>query len=391
LKTSRATAVALVTFATFTDIVAYSVCVPVLPDLARRLGSSPTAIGLLFASFGVTLLAVAIPTGAASDRIGRKVPLVAGMLGLAAATTLFAFARSLPWLFAARMAQGAADGVTWVVGFALVADLYGPEDRGRVMGYVMSGTSVAVVLGPTMGGWLYEAGGLALPFLAVAAMALACAGGFLWIRPEVGERAPAAASAWMVLRVPAVAVCGVFVVLVGGTMAMLEPVLPLFFNRQLGLTPAQVGVTFGAAAVASAIAPFVYGPMTDRWGGRRLTPIGLLVSAAWLPALAAAGSFRAAILLSMCQWAALALVITPSLAYMADVTAFAGKDAYGIGFGLYNTAWAIGTLGGPALGGWLFDRVGLRALSIGWAIGVAAITIALTASPSFRSDSTPRR
>ena len=32
------------------------------------------------------------------------------------------------------MVQGAADGVTWVVGFALIADLYGPEDRGRVMG-----------------------------------------------------------------------------------------------------------------------------------------------------------------------------------------------------------------------------------------------------------------
>src|SRR5258705_236034 len=127
-------AVALVTFATFTDIVAYSVCVPVLPDLARRLGSSPTTIGLLFASFGVTLLAVAIPMGAVSARIGRKIPLVAGLLALAGSTALFAFARSLPWLFAARMAQGAADGVTWVVGLALVADLYGPEERGRVMG-----------------------------------------------------------------------------------------------------------------------------------------------------------------------------------------------------------------------------------------------------------------
>ena len=32
---SRAFTVALVTFATFTDIVAYSVAVPVLPDLSR--------------------------------------------------------------------------------------------------------------------------------------------------------------------------------------------------------------------------------------------------------------------------------------------------------------------------------------------------------------------
>src|SRR2546430_2762232 len=76
VRNSRAVAVALVTFATFTDIVAYSVAVPVLPDLSRRLGASPTMIGFLFASFGVTLLTVSIPMGAVSDRMGRKAPLV---------------------------------------------------------------------------------------------------------------------------------------------------------------------------------------------------------------------------------------------------------------------------------------------------------------------------
>ena len=76
--------VSLVTFATFTDLVAYSIAVPVLPDLSRRLGASPTMIGLLFASFGVTLLLVSVPMGAVSDRIGRQVPMVGGLLALAA-------------------------------------------------------------------------------------------------------------------------------------------------------------------------------------------------------------------------------------------------------------------------------------------------------------------
>ena len=77
LRRSRATAAGLVMFATFTDIVAYSVAVPVLPDLSRRLGASPTVIGFLFASFGVTLLLVSVPMGAVSDRVGRRAPLVA--------------------------------------------------------------------------------------------------------------------------------------------------------------------------------------------------------------------------------------------------------------------------------------------------------------------------
>src|SRR5262249_36839540 len=123
-RRSRAFIVAFVTFATFTDIIAYSVVVPVLPDLSRRFGASPTTIGLLFASFGLTLLATSVPMGAISDRIGRRGPIVGGLMGVAAATLLFAFAENLPWLFAARLVQGAGDAVTWVVGFALIADLY---------------------------------------------------------------------------------------------------------------------------------------------------------------------------------------------------------------------------------------------------------------------------
>src|SRR5438093_10102675 len=177
VRNSRAVAVALVTFATFTDLVAYSVAVPVLPDLSRRLGASPTMIGFLFASFGVTLLTVSLPMGAVSDRIGRKAPMVFGLVALAAATLLFSYATSLPWLFAARLVQGAADAVTWVVGFALIADRYAVDERGRMSGIVMSGTSAAVMIGPTIGGWLYEAGGIRAPFLPVAELAALGAAG----------------------------------------------------------------------------------------------------------------------------------------------------------------------------------------------------------------------
>src|SRR3954463_2502740 len=187
LRRSRGVTVALVTFATFTDIVAYSVAVPVLPALSRTLGASPTMIGLLFASFGVTLLTMSMPMGSVSHRVGRKAPLVGGMIALAASTVLFAYADSLPWLFAARLVQGAADAVTWVVGFALIADRYGPEERGRVSGIVMSGTSAAVMVGPTIGGWLYEVGGLRAPFLTVAALAAAAAAAFVWLQIPTGH------------------------------------------------------------------------------------------------------------------------------------------------------------------------------------------------------------
>ena len=376
-RTSRAVAAALVTVATFADLVAYSVCVPVLPDLARKLGASPTAIGLLFASFAVTLLIVSVPMGALSDRTGRTVPLVGSMLALAGATLLFAHADSLLLLVAARMVQGAADGVAWAVGFALIADAYGPEERGRVMGYVMSGTSVGIMIGPPLGGWLYQAGGMALPFECVAALALACAIGFMFIRPNAVARHETPPSIWSIVRVPRVAACTAAVVVTGATVAMLEPILALFFSRNLGLSPARVGATFGVAAIALTVMPFVYGPMADRWGGRPLTLIGLAATAVWMPFLTLASSFPTAVVLILVQWLAIALVVTPSLAYMAEVTAFAGGDAYGAGYGLYNTAWAIGLLGGPSLGGWLFERLGFGPLIVGWSAVVLALTLAL--------------
>src|SRR2546430_1414875 len=182
LRESRSTAVALVTAACFTDIVAYSIAVPVLPDLSTRLGASPTIIGLLFGSFGVTMLLVSMPMGAVSDRIGRKAPMLGGLVALAASTLLFAYARALPALFAARLVQGAADAVTWVVGFALVADAYPPDERGRVTGIILGGASFAYMLGPSIGGWLYEMGGIRTPFLFTTAMVLVTMAGFIWLR-----------------------------------------------------------------------------------------------------------------------------------------------------------------------------------------------------------------
>src|SRR5438309_1098360 len=99
----RSLVLACITTATFTDLVAYSVAVPVLPDYATRFHASPTTIGLLFASFGVTLLLVSVPMGALSDRFGRKLPMIGALFVLALSTLGFAYSRSLPMLFVARL------------------------------------------------------------------------------------------------------------------------------------------------------------------------------------------------------------------------------------------------------------------------------------------------
>jgi predicted MFS family arabinose efflux permease len=254
------------------------------------------------------------------------------------------------------------------------------------MGYVMSGTSFGIMVGPSIGGWLYEAGGIALPFQFVSALALVAAAGFALLQPPIRDRAadPTPVSILTVARVPPVALCAAIVVVTSATLAMLEPVLPLFFDRHLGFTPAQVGLLFGVAAVASIVMPLVYGPLIHRWGARQLTLTGLVLAALWMPVMATASSFPTALAIIVVQWMAIALIVTPSLAYMAEVTAFAGGDAYGVGYGIYNTAWGVGLLSGPAFGGWLFDRIGFTTLMTSWAIVVTVATILIAVKSASR-------
>ena len=73
-----------------------------------------------------------------------------------------------------------------------------------------------------------------------------------------------------------------------------------------------------------------------------------------------------------------ALVITPSLAYMGEATSEAGVGSFGVAYGLYNMAWGAGLMGGPALGGFLFERLGFAPLLLIWAPLLVVVSGVLT-------------
>jgi len=198
--------------------------------------------------------------------------------------------------------------VTWVVGFALIADCYGPDERGRVSGIVMSGTSGAVMVGPTLGGWLYEAGGIRAPFLVVAAFAALAAAGFSWLHVSSARANTERVAMRVVLQSPAVAVCAAVVVAVSATISMLEPVFPLFMTATLGIGPSRVGLVFGSGAVASTILHPIFGRLADRWGGRRMMIAGLVLVACTLPLLRVAWNYPSTIAFFVLNMMAMALV-----------------------------------------------------------------------------------
>jgi len=164
------------------------------------------------------------------------------------------------------------------------------------------------------------------------------------------------------------------VVAASTTISMLEPVLPLYLSARLGLGPARIGLLFGIGAVASTVMHPVYGWLVNHAGSRRMTMIGLVLVACLLPLLSLATSYRAAIAVYVVCAAATSMIITPSLAFMAEATASAGARSFGVGYGLYNMAWGAGLLGGPALSGFMFERMGFGWLMLMWAPPLLAVT-----------------
>jgi MFS family permease len=104
------------------------------------------------------------------DRQGSRPPLLIGLIGLAASTLFFAYAPSFPLLVIARVLQGVSAAVTWTAGLALLAAVFVKENRGAAMGTAFSFVSAGLLVGPPVGGFLFEQFGRAVPFLLTAGL-----------------------------------------------------------------------------------------------------------------------------------------------------------------------------------------------------------------------------
>jgi MFS family permease len=193
------------------------------------------------------------------------------------------------------------------------------------------------------------------------------AAGFLWIDLPRDRTAREPVPIAAVIRTPAVAACAIAVITASATISMLEPVLALHLGSNLGVGPARIGIVYGVAAVVTTTLHPIYGRMADRFGARRLTLLGLVLSAPGLAILGQTWSFASTVGLFVITSAVVALVITPSLAYMGEATSEAGIGSFGVAYGLYNMAWGAGLLAGPAMGGFLFERMGFARLALVWA------------------------
>ena len=134
---------------------------PVFAVYARGLsGANPYLIGEALGIYGLTQGLLQIPFGLLSDRVGRKVMIVAGLILFGAGSAVAALSTSIGGVIFGRALQGA--GAVGSVILALVADLTAEENRTKAMALVgiSIGASfmIALVAGPILAGFVGVAG-----------------------------------------------------------------------------------------------------------------------------------------------------------------------------------------------------------------------------------------
>jgi MFS family permease len=145
---------------------------------ARQLGFSATAVVLVYTLYNIVYTVTSAPLGQLSDRIGRRVVLVGGMVVFAAVYTGFSAATRSWHVVALFAVYGVYIAATDGVGKAFAVDLVPRDLRATALGLLGTLTGVATLAASAAAGLLWDAVGPWAPFAFGAAGAMLSAAVF---------------------------------------------------------------------------------------------------------------------------------------------------------------------------------------------------------------------
>ena len=126
-----------------------------------------TDIGTLATAFiPAALIYSFLPSklGGVSDKIGRIQPMALGLVGSGLVSLAFVHAVGIPMLVILWVLESVGIVMASPAQEALVADIAGEDVRGTAYGRYLFAASLGAVIGPLLGGWLYDSFGHAVPF-----------------------------------------------------------------------------------------------------------------------------------------------------------------------------------------------------------------------------------
>lgn len=320
-------------------------------------------IGVTLSTYLIADILIRTPAGWGADRWGRKPMLIIGILLSALPLALMPRVESPTLFLALNALNGIGAGCIWPAIYAGVADAYERARYGMVLGIVNMVMIGGIAIGPIAGGILLERVTYGTAFqvcLAIVALALALV--IAWVRePRSREAIPSEPDSFRALarQINPVLARLLFIgLLLTLALGMMLPLISLFGKEVLGVSPNGLAFILIPPGVVTAALIIPAGHWADRRG--RHTPLiaGLILIA--IPFAGAPLSVNPIIVSAGATVAGIGYALMVP-AWNALVMDYVPLTARGLFLGAIATAQGIGLALGPALGGTLWERVGVYA------------------------------
>ncbi|HMD45304.1 MAG TPA: MFS transporter [Acidimicrobiales bacterium] len=158
-----------------------------LPTLARSLHAGTSSLQWITDAYTLCFAALLIPAGALGDRFGRRRALVGGLILFALGSLAASMAPSAGILILDRVFMGLGAAFVMPATLSIISAVFPPDERPQAIAAWSAVAGVAVIIGPTLGGFIlshFAWGAIFLVNVPLVAVALA---GVAWVVPETAE------------------------------------------------------------------------------------------------------------------------------------------------------------------------------------------------------------
>ena len=152
LNRGQGWALGLASVASFMVVLDMLVVSTALNTIRRDLGASIAELEWTVNAYTLAFAVLLMTAAAIGDRFGRRRVFAAGLALFTVASAGCAVAPGVGWLIAARTVQGAGAAMVMPLALAVLNAAVPPQRRGWAMGIFGAVTSLAVVVGPVLGG-----------------------------------------------------------------------------------------------------------------------------------------------------------------------------------------------------------------------------------------------
>lgn len=351
----------------------------ILPAIAEQEFhlAARTSILSFIVVFGITKALTNYFAGRLSDRLGRKVVLIAGWIVAAPVPWLLMWAPSWPWVLAANVLLGVSQGMTWSTTVIMKIDLAGPKDRGLAMGLNEFAGYFAVALSALATGYVAAEFGLRPePFyLGVGFVVLGALLSIFWVQEtqhhvaheselaatteqdDLSPREVVTRTSFTDPDLSSVSQAGLVNNLNDGMAWGLFPLL--FAAAQMSLT--QIGTLAAIYPAVWGLGQLFTGAWSDRVGRKVLIVAGMWVQAAGIVVIALGSNFATFAFGAVLLGLGTAMVYPTLLAAIGDV---AHPNWRASAVGVYRLWRDLGYAIGAVVAGLVADAFGLSAATL---------------------------